>query len=260
MSLLGWSSAMHFFKTCHFHGHNASNSSHSMWKCNLQRHFPMQHWQCGQAVFNKELWSVQQRKNWFFCLFKASSKSPITCHEKVQCACDKGTISSVIQSTNQSRVPSSGPGTDVHPKGKDTMSNPEHKLERKRWVPTPCSITMLHNPAGMFQQVHLTMTKHAHRAINLANEDVNLVGAFDQTWTISHGSLTLMTFEFACKSICSFGETSEQESFFLRCCSLRFVPCLRSNFRWIIVVCHLPTPPQTHCESERCHPWHWWIT
>jgi len=45
---------------------------------------------------------------------------------------DKGTISSVIQSTNQSRVPSSRPGTNVHPKGKDTGSNPEHKLERKR--------------------------------------------------------------------------------------------------------------------------------
>jgi len=45
---------------------------------------------------------------------------------------DKGTISSVIQSTNQSRVPSSRPRTNVHPKGKDTRLNPEHKLERKR--------------------------------------------------------------------------------------------------------------------------------
>jgi len=45
---------------------------------------------------------------------------------------DEGTISSVIQSTNQSCVPSSRPGTNVHPKGKDTRSNPEHKLERKR--------------------------------------------------------------------------------------------------------------------------------
>jgi len=33
---------------------------------------------------------------------------------------DKGMISSVIQSTNQSRVMSSRPGTAVHPKGKDT--------------------------------------------------------------------------------------------------------------------------------------------
>jgi len=47
---------------------------------------------------------------------------------------DNGTISSVIQSTNQSRVPSSTsrPRADVRPKGKDTRSNPEHKLERKR--------------------------------------------------------------------------------------------------------------------------------
>jgi len=43
-------------------------------------------------------------------------------------------------------------------------------------VPTTCSITMLCNPAGMWQQEHLTMTKHVHRASNLANEDVDLVG------------------------------------------------------------------------------------
>jgi len=35
-------------------------------------------------------------------------------------------------------------------------------------------------PAGMWQQNHFTMAKHAHRASNLANEDVDLVGAFDQ--------------------------------------------------------------------------------
>jgi len=45
---------------------------------------------------------------------------------------DKGAISSVIQPTNQSRVPSSRPGADVPPKGKDARSNPEHKLEWKR--------------------------------------------------------------------------------------------------------------------------------
>jgi len=53
------------------------------------------------------------------------------------------------------------------------------------------------------------MTKHAHRVSNLANEDVDLVGAFHQTWSISYGSLMLITFEFACNSICSFGETLE---------------------------------------------------
>jgi len=44
---------------------------------------------------------------------------------------DNGMISSVIQSTNQSRVPSSRHGTTVHPKGKDTRSNPEHKMGTK---------------------------------------------------------------------------------------------------------------------------------
>jgi len=57
--------------------------------------------------------------------------------------------------------------------------------------------------------------KHAHRVINLANEDVNLVGTIDQTWSHFHGRAMLITFEFACKRICSFGETSEQESFFI---------------------------------------------
>jgi len=45
---------------------------------------------------------------------------------------DNGTISSVIQPMNQSRVPSSRPRTDVRPNGKDTRSNPEHKVEQKR--------------------------------------------------------------------------------------------------------------------------------
>jgi len=45
---------------------------------------------------------------------------------------DNGAISPVIQSTNQSRVPSSGPRADVRPEGKDTRSNPERKVEQKR--------------------------------------------------------------------------------------------------------------------------------
>jgi len=65
------------------------------------------------------------------------------------------------------------------------------------------------NPAGMWQQNHLTMTKHAHRASNLAKEDVDLVEAFDQTWSFSHGGLMLATFKFACDSSCSSGETLE---------------------------------------------------
>jgi len=44
---------------------------------------------------------------------------------------DKGTISSVIQSTNQSCVRNSRPGTAVYPKEQDTRSNPEHKKGMK---------------------------------------------------------------------------------------------------------------------------------
>jgi len=68
---------------------------------------------------------------------------------------------------------------------------------------------MAYIPMGMWQQKHLTMTKHAHRVSNLANEDVDLVGVFDQTWSSFYGSLMLITFEFACVSIYCFGETLE---------------------------------------------------
>jgi len=44
---------------------------------------------------------------------------------------DNDTISPVIQSTNRSRVRSSGPRTDVRHEGKDARSNAEHKAERK---------------------------------------------------------------------------------------------------------------------------------
>jgi len=77
----------------------------------------------------------------------------------------------------------------------------------------------------MWQQQHLTMTKHAHRASNLANEDVDLVEVFDQTWSCSHGSSMLATFKFACNSSCSSGETLEQESFFVKVLLLHFAPC-----------------------------------
>jgi len=43
---------------------------------------------------------------------------------------------------------------------------------------------MLYNPTGMWQQECLTMTKHAHRASNLANEDVDLVG--------EHGAISMV--------------------------------------------------------------------
>ena len=60
------------------------------------------------------------------------------------------------------------------------------------------------------------MMKHAHRVSNLAKEDVDLLEVFDQTWSISYGSLMLITFKFACNSSNSIGETLELESFFLR--------------------------------------------
>jgi len=68
---------------------------------------------------------------------------------------------------------------------------------------------MLHNPVGLWQQEYVPMMKHAHRVSNLANEDVNLVGIVDKTWSYFYGRVMLITFKFACKSICSFGETLE---------------------------------------------------
>jgi len=53
------------------------------------------------------------------------------------------------------------------------------------------------------------MTKHAHRVTNLANEDFDLVGTFDNMCSYFYGSLTLITFKIACNSIYSFGETLE---------------------------------------------------
>jgi len=44
---------------------------------------------------------------------------------------DKGAISPVIQTMNQSHIQSSRPRTVVSPNGKDTRSDPEHKLELK---------------------------------------------------------------------------------------------------------------------------------
>jgi len=44
---------------------------------------------------------------------------------------DKGAISSMIWSTNQSRAPSSRPRAVVRPKDKDARLNPEHKKGTK---------------------------------------------------------------------------------------------------------------------------------
>jgi len=61
----------------------------------------------------------------------AQGKGPKNNHVLIE-GSDNGTISSVIRTTNGSRVPSSRPRTDVRPNGKDTRSNAEHKVERKR--------------------------------------------------------------------------------------------------------------------------------
>jgi len=61
----------------------------------------------------------------------------------------------------------------------------------------------------MWQQEHVAMTKHAHRANNLAKRDVDLVEVLDQTWSCFYGRAMLITFKFACDGICSFGETLE---------------------------------------------------
>jgi len=94
---------------------------------------------------------------------------------------------------NQSRVPSFGPRTAVHPKDKDAGSNPEHKKGTKCCVPTPCSITMLCNPTDLWQKEHVTMAKHAHCVSNLANGDVNLIGMLEKTLRCS---VMLITFKF----------------------------------------------------------------
>jgi len=75
------------------------------------------------------------------------------------------------------------------------------------------------------------MTKHARRASNLANEDVDLIGMLEQTWSCFCSRAMLTTFKFACKSICSFGETLEQESFFSKVLFAVFRPLFAVDFR-----------------------------
>jgi len=67
---------------------------------------------------------------------KFRNEEPVPVFQKMQWTklrekLDNGTISPVIQSTNQSRVPSSRPRTNVRPSGKDARSNAEHNVERK---------------------------------------------------------------------------------------------------------------------------------
>jgi len=44
---------------------------------------------------------------------------------------------------------------------------------------------MLCIPTDLWQQEDVAMTKHAHRTINLPNENVNLVGTFDKHGGVS---------------------------------------------------------------------------
>jgi len=59
---------------------------------------------------------------------------------------------------------------------------------------------MLCDPAGLWQQVHFTMTKHAHRASNLANEDVNLFGTSIKHGAFSCGCLMLQLLNLRVKA------------------------------------------------------------
>jgi len=122
---------------------------------------------------------------------------------------------------------------NVHPKDKDTRSDPEHKKGTKRWVPTPCSVTMLCNPTDLWQQEHVAMMKHAHRVSNLANGDVNLVGTFDKTWKCFCCSATLITVQ---KSRLLPWWNIGVGKFLFKALSLHFVPCLWSIWRWRIIV------------------------
>jgi len=68
----------------------------------------------------------------------------------------------------------------------------------------------------MWQQKHLTMTKHAHReAILPMKMSISLERSI-KTWSCFCGSLMLVTFKIACSGSSSFGETPELESFFSR--------------------------------------------
>mgnify|MGYP000128169263 CR=1 FL=1 len=61
----------------------------------------------------------------------AQGKSQKSDHSLIE-GSDEGAISSVIQATNQSCIPSSRPRTVVRPKGKDARLDPDHKMEQKR--------------------------------------------------------------------------------------------------------------------------------
>jgi len=48
-----------------------------------------------------------------------------------------------------------------------------------------CSVTMLYIPMDLWQQECVTMTKHANRVINLANEMSILLETFDKDGAVS---------------------------------------------------------------------------
>jgi len=125
----------------------------------------------------------------------------------------------------------------MHPKDEDARSNMEHKKGTKRWVPTPCSITMLYNPTDLWQQEHVAMTKHAHRVRNLANGDVGLIGMFDKTWKCFWCSIALISnFQICIKSHLLHWWNIRVRKFLFKALSLHFVPCLRSIWWWRIIV------------------------
>jgi len=80
---------------------------------------------------------------------------------------------------------------------------------------------MLSDPTCLWQQEHVAMTKHAHHVINLANEDVNLVGMFNKHGGVSRALQHSQLSNLCNARICFVGETSDWESFFLRC----FIVC-----------------------------------
>jgi len=122
----------------------------------------------------------------------------------------------MIQSKNPSCVPRFGPGTTVHLKDKDTRSNPEHKEVRN--VEFPCHVLSRCCTFLRTCGKHIAMTKHAHRVINLANGDVDLVGTFDKTWKCFCCSAMLTTFKFVQITSTSLVKHQSRKVSFLRHC------------------------------------------
>jgi len=118
---------------------------------------------------------------------------------------DNGTISPVIQPTNQSRVPSSRPRTNVRPEGKDARSK-----RNTKWNGSESSHDVFyHDVVQSYGHVATRASHHDETCAPCKQSCQWRCRSHWKTWSYFYGSLMLITFKFVCKSICSFGETLE---------------------------------------------------